>query len=91
MSRSPPAADAADLDELLDGFLAACDLVPVFFLWRPNLRDEGDDLVVEAAVAGAASIIVTHNTRDFAGRDLRFENIRILTPGALLARRREAT
>src|SRR6185437_939458 len=54
-----------DLDEFLDGFLAASDLVEVFFLWRPNLRDEGDNMVLEAAVAGGAAAIVTANVRDF--------------------------
>jgi hypothetical protein len=27
--------------ELLDAFLAVCEWVEVFFLWRPNLPDEG--------------------------------------------------
>lgn len=73
----------ADLDDFLDGFLAASELVEVFFLWRPNLRDEGDNMVLEAAVAGNASAIVTHNVRDFTG-SLRFDRIRIMTPSALL-------
>jgi putative PIN family toxin of toxin-antitoxin system len=73
-----------DLDEFLDGFLASADLAEVFFLWRPNLRDEGDNLVLEAAVAGGASAIVTYNVRDFLGGSLKFESIRIITPGQLL-------
>jgi predicted nucleic acid-binding protein len=73
----------ADLEVFLDGFLAACEPVDVFFLWRPNLRDEGDNLVVEAAVAGGASAIVTHNVRDFPHGELRFA-VRILTPAELL-------
>lgn len=76
----------ADLSVFLDGFLAVSELIPVFFLWRPNLRDEGDNMVVEAAVAGRAEVIVTHNVKDFAGGDLRFDQIEILTPAALLAR-----
>jgi putative PIN family toxin of toxin-antitoxin system len=74
-----------ELDDFLDGFLAACDLVEVFFLWRPNLPDEGDNMVLEAAVAGNAAAIVTHNTRDFVRGDLRFDRIRIVTPAVLLA------
>lgn len=76
----------ADLSVFLDGFLAVSELIPVFFLWRPNLRDAGDNMVVEAAVAGRAEVIVTHNVKDFAGGDLRFDQIEILTPAALLAR-----
>jgi predicted nucleic acid-binding protein len=58
--------------------------VPVYYLWRTNLRDEADNHVVELAVAGRASIIVTHNVADFAGSDLRFPEIRIVRPNDLL-------
>ena len=49
--------------------------------WRPNLRDESDNHLVELAVAGGAEAIVTRNVRDFrVGADLRFPQIRIVTP-----------
>jgi len=41
----------------------------VFFLWRPKLRDRGDDMVLEVAVAAACEGIVTFNRRDFAGAE----------------------
>ena len=43
---------------------------PVFFLWRPTLRDPKDDMVLELAVAASCSAVVTYNVRDFqcAGR-----------------------
>ena len=31
------------------------------FLWRPNLRGEGDNYVLELAAARGASSIITHN------------------------------
>jgi hypothetical protein len=34
------------------------------FLWRPNLPDEADNHVIELAVAGGASAVVTNNVRD---------------------------
>lgn len=76
-----------DLDDFLDGFLAACDLVEIYYLWRPNLRDEDDNHVLEAAVSGNAAVIVTHNVKDFTRGDLRFDRIRIATPGEFLRNR----
>ena len=35
--------------------------VRAFFRWRPQLRDPGDELVLEAAVNGQADAIVTFN------------------------------
>jgi len=72
----------AEPDAFLDGFLAVSDPVEVHFLWCPNLPDEGDNLVVEAAVAGNADSIVTHNVRDFRRGELRFD-LSILTPAEL--------
>ena len=37
--------------------------VDVCYLWRPNLRDEGDNFVIQIAVAAAPCTVVTHNTR----------------------------
>ena len=54
----------------------------IFFLWRPVLRDPGDDLVLETAVAGGCDVIITHNVRDY-DRARRF-GIRALSPGAFL-------
>ena len=50
------------------------------YLWRPNLRDEGDNHILELAVAGAATMIVTNNIADFRGAELRFPEIKLLTP-----------
>jgi predicted nucleic acid-binding protein len=70
--------------ELLDIFLASCKWVKTYFSCRPNLRDEGDNHVVELAVACAASHIVTWNTRDFASMELRFPLLRYNTPPEFL-------
>lgn len=54
----------------------------IFFLWRPYLRDPGDDLVLELAAAAGCDAIVTHNVRDFRGAEKL--GVRILTPGQFL-------
>ncbi len=52
----------------------------IYFAWRPNLRDEGDNHLIELAVAGGAQAIVTRNTRDLKNAELLFPEIKILTP-----------
>jgi putative PIN family toxin of toxin-antitoxin system len=70
--------------QLLEAYLSTCAWVDVYYLWRPNLRDEDDNHILELAVAGGASTIVTNNVRDFQGVDLRFPEIRIATPRDLV-------
>jgi putative PIN family toxin of toxin-antitoxin system len=70
--------------EIFAGFLAVCEWIPVHYLWRPNLPDEDDNHILELAVAGGATAIVTHNVRDFQRGELLFPMIKILTPGEFL-------
>lgn len=60
--------------------------VPVYFLLRPNLKDENDNMVFECAANFGAEAIVTHNVRDFRNPELRGYGINILTPGEFLRR-----
>lgn len=71
-------------EELLDVFLARCEWIRVYYLWRPNLRDEADNHLVELAVAGAAHCVVTANLRDLRTMELRFPGLRILAPEVFL-------
>lgn len=59
--------------------------VEMHFLWRPQLRDPGDEMVLETAVNAGADAIVTHNLRDFGTAPARF-GIRLLTPAEALRR-----
>jgi len=77
---------AAERGELFDIYLARCRWTRIYFLWRPNLRDESDNHLVELAVAGGAQAIVTRNRRDFRAAELRFENLAVLTPAECLRR-----
>jgi len=55
-----------------------------YYGWRPNLRDEGDNHLIELAVAGNARAVVTHNVADLESGDLRWARLRILTPAQCL-------
>lgn len=57
---------------MLNIFLASCTWTRIYFGWRPNLRDEADNHLVELAVAGGAGYIVTRNVRDLVSMELKF-------------------
>lgn len=71
---------AAACDELLDALLSVSELVEIYYAWRPNLRDEGDNHVFELAVAAGDAVLLTWNLRDFSRAELRFPHLRIMTP-----------
>ena len=70
--------------DLLDALAAAVVEVYPSYLWRAQVRDPDDDIVLEAAINGRADAIVTFNGRDFGVVPERF-NIRVLRPGDALA------
>lgn len=51
------------------------------FSWRPQLSDADDEMVLEAAINGQATAIVTFETRTFAEAAARF-GIEVMTPAA---------
>src|SRR6267142_537264 len=61
----------SERNELLDAFFNVCEWVQVSYLWRPNLPDEGDNHLVELAIAGMAAAVVTNNVRHLRGGELR--------------------
>ena len=77
---------AAERSELLDIFLGHCRWTRIYFGWRPNLRDEGDNHLVELAVAGGADCICSHNLRDLKSHELTFPGLALATPAQLLKR-----
>ena len=71
---------AEERSELLDIFLTTCEWTRVYYAWRPNLPDEADNHLVELAVAGGVPFIVTRNLRDVARMELRFPQLRVVSP-----------
>ena len=76
---------SADLAVFLDAVVDLVEPVDVWFLWRPQLRDPGDELVLEAAVNGRVAAIATFNRRDFRLAADRF-GMDILLPAEAIRR-----
>ncbi len=72
--------NAGERDELFDIFASICEWIRVYYQWRPNLRDESDNHLIELAVAGNAQYIVTRNIRDLVSGHLAFPHLKIVTP-----------
>ncbi|MDI9333973.1 MAG: putative toxin-antitoxin system toxin component, PIN family [Cytophagales bacterium] len=71
-------------DELFDIFISKCQWTRVYFGWRPNLPDEGDNHLIELAVAAGASYVVTKNLKHVSNTDLKFKNIQVVSPQKFL-------
>lgn len=73
-----------EIETLLASFMSVCEWMRIYYLWRPNLIDEADNHLIELAIAGNASIIVTHNTKDFKQAELSFPELSILKPDEMI-------
>ncbi len=74
-----------DIHDVLDYLLSQADIHPIFFLWRPFLKDRKDDLVLEIAVESASQFIITFNIKDFIG--VECFGIQAITPQEFLRTR----
>lgn len=68
-----------NLDIVLDSLAAQVQPVHLNYLWRPQLPDPNDEMVLETALNGNADALVTFNTKDFADAADRF-SLKLLTP-----------
>ena len=66
LSRPLHRTDPAALSALLDAIADRAHHVTIRFLWRPQLSDAADEMVLETAANGRANAIVTFNARDLA-------------------------
>lgn len=75
----------AEVQTVITALCAVAEPVETHFLWRPQLRDPADEMVLDLAVNGRADALVTFNRRDFAGFADRFGTA-ILSPRDALRR-----
>lgn len=75
----------AGIAQFLSGIASVIEPVDLHFLWRPQLRDPKDEMVLETAANGRADLLVTHNVRDFRSAEPLFE-FELATPAEALRR-----
>jgi len=89
LKRSEQLASGRRTVAMVDVFLDALSLrvapVHLFYLWRPQLRDPADEMVLETALNGRADVLVTFNVTDFAAAAERF-GLPVWTPQIVLAK-----
>jgi putative PIN family toxin of toxin-antitoxin system len=68
------------VNEILDALAKVVIPVHLGFLWRPRLKDPGDEMVLETAVNGGADRLVTFNIRHLRAAANEF-GVRVVRPG----------
>ncbi len=72
-----------EIDTLIDGLCRVAMPARVSFRYRPVLKDPGDEMVLEAAIASGSTHIVTFNLRHF--RPATRFSVTPIWPGDFLA------
>lgn len=75
----------AEISTIISALCAVSEPVSPRFLWRPQLRDPADEMVLETAINGNADALVTFNRRDFGDTPGDF-GIALLSPREALRR-----
>lgn len=73
-----------DVLRFLDYLAGVVEPVRLHYLWRPQLSDVSDEMVLETAINGRADFVVTFNPRHFGPAD-RF-GIEIVFPNEAIRR-----
>lgn len=70
-----------EVEDVLDLLALLAQKHAIYFLLRPNLIDESDNLFVECAFASQSEYLITSNVRDFKSGELKGFKFEIITPG----------
>jgi len=70
-----------EVEDVLDLIALLAKKYSIYFLLRPNLSDEKDNMFVECAFASKSQFIITSNIRNFKRAELKGFSYQIVTPG----------
>ncbi len=73
------------MSSILDGIVSVAERVSFRFLWRPQLKDPSDEMVLETPVNGSADYLATFNRRHLQEAAALF-GIAAVVPGRLWAK-----
>jgi predicted nucleic acid-binding protein len=74
-----------EVNMFVDAIIAMAEPVTMHFLWRPQLRDPSDEMVLEPAINGDADALVTFNAKDFGAAPGHF-GVELLLPRDVIMR-----
>jgi len=83
--RSAAGLSSREVDAFVTAVIGLAEPVVAHFLWRPQLHDPSDEMVLEAAINGHADALVTFNVRDFGTIPSQF-GIDVLLPREAIRR-----
>jgi len=71
----------SDIDKILRFIAYIGKPYTNYFLFRPNLIDEYDDIFVELSIVSNCNYLITSNIKDFTVKsELKFDDLNIITP-----------
>lgn len=74
-----------EIDTVLEFIALVSEPFVMNYLWRPNLKDEKDNIFAELAFNSGSRYLITKNIRDFTiGNELILDSFEIITPSDFL-------
>ena len=69
-----------EVEDFLDLLALLAQKHSIYYLLRPNLPDENDNIFMECAFASNSDYLVTSNVKDFKRGELKGFGFKIVTP-----------
>lgn len=69
-----------EIEDILDLLALLAKKHNIYFLQRPNLADEKDNIFIECAFSSNSNYLITSNIKDFKSGDLKYKSFQIITP-----------